>query len=259
MSSRYKSLFSFNDKTVIVTGAASGLGREIALALADFGADLVIADKNADGLEAVAEELRPGARSVLPCTTDVSVPDQVDSMVNAALKVSGHIDALVHCAGIGGRSPAENYPMDLWDEVISVNAGGTFLCTQAVGRVMLEQEDGGAIVNLSSIGGIVGKAGSVGYQVSKAMEIQIAKSLGVEWGPHGVRVNSIAPGLFMTETIRAETDREPDVNAGFMKMLPRGRAGELHEIVGAAIFLASDAGSYVTGAVIPVDGGALAW
>lgn len=259
MSSRYKSLFSFSDKTVIVTGAASGLGREIALALADFGADLIIADKNDGGLNKVAAELKPSAHSVLPWTTDVSDPEQVEALVSAALTVSGHIDALIHCAGIGGRSPAEEYPMDLWDEVISVNAGGTFLCTQAVGRVMLQQEKGGAIVNLSSIGGIVGKAGSVGYQVSKAMEIQIAKSLGVEWGPHGVRVNSIAPGLFMTETIRAETDREPDVNAGFMKMLPRGRAGELHEIVGAAIFLASDAGSYVTGAVIPVDGGALAW
>ncbi|MCY3940305.1 MAG: SDR family NAD(P)-dependent oxidoreductase [Gammaproteobacteria bacterium] len=259
MNGRYRTLFDFGGKTVIVTGAASGLGREISRALADFGADVVIADKNAPGLRKVAAELEPAAASVLPCPTDVSVPEQVDALVSAALGVSGRIDALIHCAGIGGRSPAVSYPMELWDEVISVNAGGTFLCTQAVGRVMLEQENGGAIVNLSSIGGMVGKPGSVGYQVSKAMEIQIAKSLGVEWGPHGVRVNSIAPGLFMTETIRAETEKEPDVNADFMKMLPRGRAGELHEIVGAALFLASDAGSYVTGAVIPVDGGALAW
>ena len=120
MNGRYRALFDFGGKTVIVTGAASGLGREISLALADFGADVVIADKNAPGLRKVAAELEPAAASVLPCPTDVSVPEQVDALVSAALGVSGRIDALIHCAGIGGRSPAVSYPMELWDEVISV-------------------------------------------------------------------------------------------------------------------------------------------
>ena len=123
---------------------------------------------------------------------------------------------------------------------------------------MLKQPGGGSIVNLSSIGGVVGKPGSVGYQVSKAMEIQIAKSLGVEWADRNVRVNSIAPGLFMTATIRAETEKDPNVNADFMKILPKGRPGEVHELVGAALFYASDASTYVTGTTLPVDGGALA-
>ena len=171
---------------------------------------------------------------------------------------SGRIDALVHCAGIGGRSPATDYPMELWDRVMSVNAGGTFLCSQAVGRVMLEQEGGGSIVNLSSVGGFVGKPGSVGYQVSKAMEVQLARSLGVEWGPRGVRVNSIAPGFFLTKTVREEMELEPDLNTDLMKKLPQGRGGEVHEIVGAAIYLASDASTHVTGAILPVDGGILA-
>ncbi len=258
MTFDYKNLFSFDGKSVIVTGAASGLGKEISRALADNNAHLTIADKNENGLKETETDLSSAA-SVQSVVTDVSQPEQVDLLVEKATAVTGELNALIHCAGIGGRSPAEDYPMELWDEVMAVNAGGTFLCTQAAGRVMLKQKNGGAVINLSSIGGIVGKSGSVAYQVSKAIEIQLAKSLGVEWGERGVRVNSIAPGLFLTETIRQETEVEPDVNANFMKMLPRKRPGEVSEIVGAALFLASDAGSYVTGAVLPVDGGALAW
>jgi NAD(P)-dependent dehydrogenase (short-subunit alcohol dehydrogenase family) len=258
MPVKYRDLYKFDGKTVIVTGAASGLGREIAIALAELRAHLVVADIDTAGLQAVKALLEQEARSVHVVPTDVSDPDQVNTMVQAALKPTGRIDALVHCAGIGGRSPATDYSMELWDRVMAVNAGGTFLCTQAVGRVMLKQPTGGSIVNLSSIGGVVGKPGSVGYQVSKAMEIQIAKSLGVEWAHRNVRVNSIAPGLFMTATIRAETEKEPNVNADFMKILPKGRAGEVHELVGAALFYASDASTYVTGTTLPVDGGALA-
>jgi len=258
MAVKYRDLFNFDGKTVIVTGAASGLGREISIALAELRAHLVIADIDSAGLQAVKGLLEPNAKSVRAVPTDVSEPQQVNAMIEAALKPTGRIDALVHCAGIGGRSPATDYSMELWDRVMAVNAGGTFLCTQAAGRVMLKQTGGGSIVNLSSIGGVVGKPGSVGYQVSKAMEIQIAKSLGVEWADRNVRVNSIAPGLFLTATIRAETEKDPNVNADFMKILPKGRPGEVHELVGAALFYASDASTYITGTTLPVDGGALA-
>lgn len=253
----YRKLFDFDGRVVVVTGAASGLGKEISRAVAQLGGHLVAADKNADGLAEVQHF--DGAASVTLVPTDVSQPDQVDALFAKAAGINGRVDALIHCAGIGGRSPAVDYPMELWDEVMAVNAGGTFLCTQAAGRIMLKQDGGGAIVNLSSIGGMVGKPGSVAYQVSKAMEIQIAKSLGVEWGPKGVRVNSIAPGLFLTETIAQETAVEPDVNANFMKILPMKRPGEMHEIVGAALYFASDASAYTTGTILPVDGGAFAW
>lgn len=258
MTVDYRNLIDFTDRVAVVTGAASGLGKEIATAIAQYGAHLVIADKNSDGLREAAKVME-GAASLTVVPTDVSQETEVRALFEKAASITGEVHTLIHCAGIGGRSPAEDYPMELWDEVLAVNAGGTFLCTREAGRIMLKQADGGAIVNLSSIGGMVGKPGSVAYQVSKAIEIQIAKSLGVEWGEKGVRVNSIAPGLFMTETIRQETEVEPDVNANFMKILPRKRAGEMSEIVGAALLLGSDAGSYVTGAIVPVDGGALAW
>ena len=258
MTTDYRNLFDYQGRVVVITGAASGLGREIARAMAQNGAHVVIADRNVEGLAEAAAELK-GAASVTAVPTDVSQEDQVDALFAKAHTITGEVNTLIHCAGIGGRSPAETYPLELWDEVMAVNAGGTFLCTRAAGRIMLKQEKGGAIVNLSSIGGMVGKPGSVAYQVSKAMEIQMAKSLGVEWGERGVRVNSIAPGLFMTETIRQETEVEPDVNANFMKILPRKRPGEMWEIVGAAMLLGCDAGGYITGAILPVDGGALAW
>ncbi len=254
----YANLLDLTGRVAIVTGAANGLGREIALAFADNGGHLVLADIDEDGLGEVAGLLSDAPGQVLVVPTDVSAEDQVNALVQRSLEVTGTLDVLVHCAGIGGRAPAEEYPMELWDRVMEVNAGGTFLCSQAAGRVMIKQDKGGSILNLSSIGGMVGKPGSVAYQVGKAMEIQLVKSLGVEWGEYGVRVNSIAPGSFITATIRAELEKEPTMLDNFMKHLPMKRHGEVSEIVGAALFLASDASSYITGAVIPVDGGVVA-
>jgi NAD(P)-dependent dehydrogenase (short-subunit alcohol dehydrogenase family) len=257
MSQDYADIFDMGGRTVVVTGAANGLGREIAFALVDFGAAVVLADVDRKGLDAVAAAIADAGGRAIAVETDVSSEAQVDAMIERALTLTGHLDGLAHCAGIGGRAPAESYPMDLWDRIFAVNVDGTFLCLRAAGRVMIAQ-GGGSIVNLSSVGGIVGKPGSVAYQVGKAIEVQIVKSLGVEWGGTGVRVNTIAPGAFLTDTIRAELAREPTMNDQLLKNLPLKREGELKEIVGAAIYLLSDAGSYVTGTVLPVDGGILA-
>lgn len=258
MNQKYGTLFDFTGKTVVVTGAAGGLGSELCRAFAELGASLVLVDIDNQGLDSLAASLGGRANGTLKVVTDVSRQEDVDAMVQAAMSRTGRIDVLVHCAGIGGRSPAHAYPMELWDRVMEVNPGGTFLCAQAVGRVMLSQGGGGSIVIVSSVGGVVGKPGSVAYQVGKAMEIQLAKSLGVEWAQEGVRVNALAPGLFLTDAIEAELKVEPTLNDVFMKNLPQKRAGDVREFVGAALFLASDASTYVTGAVLPVDGGVLA-
>lgn len=258
MINDYHNIFDLKGRVSIVTGAAAGLGREISYALADFGSHLVLADIDAAGLEQTLSQLADKPVTVVTVTTDVSDQAQVEALVAKAKEVTGAVNALVHCAGIGGRSPAETYPMDLWDRVMAVNATGTFLCCQAVGKAMLAQAGGGSIVNLSSVGGVVGKPGSVAYQVGKAMEIQLVKSLGVEWGDKGVRVNSIAPGSFITDTIRAELAKEPGLLDNVLKHMPAKRHGTLAEIVGAAVYLVSDASAYVTGTVLPVDGGILA-
>jgi NAD(P)-dependent dehydrogenase (short-subunit alcohol dehydrogenase family) len=257
MNANYRDIFDLGGRVTVVTGAAAGLGREIALALADFGSHLVLADLDEDGLRSTAAAVADRPVKVVCKVTDISDESQVAAMFEAALGLTGRLNALVHCAGIGGRAPAEHYPMELWDRVMAVNATGTFLCSQAAGKIMLAQ-GGGSIVNLSSVGGVVGKPGSVAYQVGKAIEIQLVKSLGVEWGEQGVRVNSIAPGSFITDTIRAELAKEHALLDGVLKHMPMKRHGAVREIVGAAIYLVSDASAYVTGTVLPVDGGILA-
>jgi NAD(P)-dependent dehydrogenase (short-subunit alcohol dehydrogenase family) len=250
----YMSRFRLDGRVAVVTGAASGLGRAIAAGLADAGAALVVSDVNGDALRDLARSLTDEGHVVVPVTADVSDQGQVDRLISEACQVNGTLDAVLHVAGIGGRHAADTYPLDLWERVIRVNLTGAFLVAQAAGRVMLQQGHG-SIVTVASVGGIVGWPGSVGYQASKAGVGQLSRSLGVEWAPRGVRVNSIAPGAFDTPAVRAEAEAEPDISWSDMSIYPMGRMGEDHEIVNAAIFLASDASRYMTGQVLVVDGG----
>ncbi len=245
-------LFSLEGRVAVVTGAASGLGRAIAGGLAEAGALVVAADLPGSDLAGTVEEI--GVDRCVPVEADVTSREQVEALAARSEALEGRIDVLVNSAGIGGRGSAVDYPPELWERVLAVNLTGTASCCQALGRRMLAAARG-SIVNLASIGGLVGYAGSLGYQASKGGVVQLTRTLAVEWARHGVRVNAIAPCTFETPVVARQRETEPDLYPAMLARIPLGRFGEPGEIVGPALFLASDASSMVTGHVLAVDGG----
>ena len=253
-------LFDLTDRVAIVTGAARGLGRAMATALAEAGAQIAIADVNGPGTEAAAAALRSAGYAALPLTVDVAQPADVERMVQETLAAHGRIDILVNNAGInrGGEFPPEDLGRDIWDAILEVNLTGAFLCAQAVGRQMIRQ-GGGKIVNVASMSGLVVNRLTdrhpLPYCVSKAGVIMLTKVLAVEWARHHVNVNAIAPTYFRTEILHPD----PRIQAEMVNDIPMGRLGEPAELGGTVVYLASEASNFVTGHVLLVDGGYTAW
>ena len=244
---------SLEGRVAVVTGAAGGLGAPIAEGLADAGAFVVCADAAGEPNEALAQRLGPERSEAV--TVDVRDEVSVLALAERAAAVSGSIDVLVTCAGIGGRGPAADYDDETWADVIDVNLTGAFRTCRALGRRMIAQPHGGSIVNIASVVGEVGFAGSVGYQASKGGVIQMTRTLAVEWAPHNVRVNAISPGHVATPLVRRQWELEPELKDYFESRTPLGRLAEPVEMVGAAVFLAGPASAMVTGQILAVDGG----
>jgi NAD(P)-dependent dehydrogenase (short-subunit alcohol dehydrogenase family) len=242
-SSHLATLFRLDGRRAVVTGGASGLGSAIAGAFLEAGAEVVALDRDSEALTRLDPE-------ILRMTVDVTDRESVER----AFAEIDRVDVLVNAAGIGGWSPTEDYPDELWDRVLQVNLTGTFTCCRAAGRRMLAASSG-SIVNVASTLGLVGFPGTIAYVASKGGIVQLTRALAVEWASRGVRVNAIAPSTFDTELVRRNRPERPQVYERLLGLTPNGRFGLPDEIVGPALFLASDAASMVTGHVLAVDGG----
>jgi gluconate 5-dehydrogenase len=242
-------MFDLSGRVALVTGGGSGLGRAIALGLDAFGAHVVIADCNRGAAEEVAAKLQHDS---LVVRTDVTQADSVREMVQTTLRRFARIDVSFNIAGINIRKPAVEFTDADWNSVIEVNLTGVFLCAREVGKVMLDQKKG-SMINMASARGIVGGAHQTAYSATKAGVIQLTKCLAVEWAPH-VRVNALAPGHVHTPLLKyIVTDPARYERVKNLHLMRRFAQPE--EIVGPAVFLASDASSFMTGATLVVDGG----
>ena len=250
-------LFSLDDRVCVVAGAGSGLGEAIATGYAEGGARVVAADIRVDTVVQLAEMVTETRHPLVARALDVTSKASVDEFVASVVAEFGRIDVLCTSAGTAARFPAEDYPEDVYDRIIGLNLKGSFLMAQAVGRVMLGQGSG-SIINIASIGGSIAYPGSTAYNQSKGGVMQMTRSLALEWASRGVRVNAIAPSLFNTPLLRQNDGKTSTTSDFIMQRTPIGRRGEPFEVVGAAIFLASDASTMVTGTILGVDGGYLA-
>ena len=245
--------FSLQGKVAVVTGGSRGIGQAIALGIARAGADVVVASRKLPDLEKVAEEIKGMGRKSLAVAAHVGRMEEIDNLVSKVKEEFGRIDILVNNAA---TNPAIDSALDVseraWDSIMNLNLKGLFFLSQAVARVMKEQ-GGGRIVNIASVAGITPDILPI-YSISKAGVIMATKVMASEWAKYNIRVNTVAPGMTRTGFSEALWSN-PDILQGAMLRTPMGRIAEPEEMVGAVIYLASDASSYVTGQVIAVDGG----
>jgi NAD(P)-dependent dehydrogenase (short-subunit alcohol dehydrogenase family) len=251
----YKPL-ELNGKTAVVIGGTSGIGRALAHGLAEAGADVVPTSRRAEQVEAAAQEIEQRGRRTLRMVSDVADRASLENLLSETLAAFGRVDILVNCAGRTKRAPTLDFSEQDWDDIIATNLTGTLRACQVFGRAMLARNYG-RIINIASLSTFVALYEVAAYSASKAAVASLTKSLALEWGPRGVNVNAIAPGVFRTPLNQKLLDETPR-GQEFLTRTPLRRFGQVEELAGAAVFLASDAASFVNGEVLVVDGGFLA-
>ena len=252
---RGRDLFDLTGRVAVVTGSGRGLGAAIARGLADAGASVVTCSRTPAEAEQVAQQIRVNGGTATATSVDVKDRASCEALMALAVREHGRLDVLVNNAGIDIITPAEEVTDDAWQQILDINLKGYFLCSQVAGRIMLEQGFG-SIVNNSSIAATAGIAGLTAYAAAKGGVNQLTKVMAMEWAQRGVRVNAFAPGYFenIMRGATGEHGRE-EKQRQVITFTPMGRRGLPDELVGPVVFLASDASSYVTGAVLAVDGG----
>lgn len=253
--------FRLNGKRLFITGGTRGLGRAMALAIADAGADCILVGREEESLASTAEEIRQLGRQAFTIRANVGKPDECEKACRQALAEYGPIDILIN--NVGGRriaTPTTELPLAQWQEIIDLNLTSTFLCTKLLGAPMLERRSG-RVINIASISGMVANRGIGGrsYETSKAAVIQFTRATAADWAPHGVTVNAICPGGFMTDPNVRWAKENPEVIETFKNLIPAGDFGQPEDLGPLAVYLASDASRYMTGAALVIDGGYTLW
>ena len=250
------SKLDLSGRVAVVIGGTSGIGRAIAHGLAEAGSDVVCSSRREEQVDAAAAEIEGFGRRTIRCTSDVADRDSLRTLLDESVAALGKVDILVNCAGITKRTPTLDLSDDEWDSIIETNLTGTLRGCQVFGRHMIANGYG-RIINIASLSTFVALYEVAAYAASKAAVASLTKSLAVEWAKKGVNVNAIAPGVFRTALNTKLLDETPR-GQEFLTRTPMGRFGNVEELAGAAVFLASDAASFVTGEVLVVDGGFLA-
>jgi gluconate 5-dehydrogenase len=254
--------FRLDGKVAFVTGGSRGLGRAMALALAEAGADVAITGRAAADLAATAAEIRDRGRAAWTVTADMGIPAACEAALSRMLAAAGRVDIMVN--NVGGRRenvPIAEQSLESWQRLIDLNLTGCFLGTRFAGAAMLARGQGGRIINVASINALVAGRGIGGrhYETAKAAVLQFTRAAAADWAPRGITVNAICPGLFMTEANRKWQQTDPALIDAIIANIPMGRSGEPDELGPLAVYLASPAAAYVTGAAFIIDGGYTLW